>query len=160
MYALERFCKTFNEVARRMGNEINMKVSEIENFRDDGEIVHIPTGRKILYDFEKRFTYYDECGRFKFTTFGQFERKIQKSEISCSIQCSKDEKCFILAWHDDYKKEKIEYVGSKTASGRFERTGKRFTKDFLEIKYSEMNKFYNILKKAFKEGFNCRSFNI
>lgn len=158
--ALENFCKTFNAAAVKAGDLIYMKPSDIENFREDGEIIFRKTGKMILYDFEKRFTYYDACGRFKFDTFGQFERKIQKPEISLSIQCSSDEKCFIIAWHEDYKKEKIVYIRSKTGSGGTEGTGKRFTKDFLELSYNNMDKFYKILLKAFEGGFNKQSFNV
>ncbi|HMR92164.1 MAG TPA: hypothetical protein PKC69_07610 [Chitinophagaceae bacterium] len=158
--ALERFCTAFNEAALKAGGLIFMNPSAIENFREDGEIIHRPTGRKTLYDFEKRFSYYDSCGKFRFDTFGQFERKIQKAEITLSIQCSRDEKCFIIAWHEDYKKEKIVYLSSKTASGGSEKGGKRFTKDFLEIDYTDMDKFYRILEKAFMTGFNCQSFKI
>lgn len=158
--ALEKFCNVFNEAAAKVGGLILMKASEVENFREDGEIIYKPTGKRILYDFEKRFSYYDSCGSFKFDTFGQFERKIQKPEITLSIQCSRDERCFIIAWHEDYKKEKIVYMHSRTASGGTENTGKRFTKDFLELSYAEMDKFYKILEKAFNSGFNCQSFKI
>jgi len=158
--ALKKFCKTFNEAASKAGDLIFMKPSDTENFREDGEIIYKPTSKMILYDFEKRFSYYDSCGRFKFDTFGQFERKIQKSEIALSIQCSRDEMCFIIAWHEDYKEEKIVYLHSITASGGTENTGKRFTKNFLELSYSDMGKFYKILEKAFISEFNCQSFKI
>lgn len=156
--ALQKFCTAFNTAAMKMGELLSMKPSDVENFREDGEIIYKPAGRQILYDFEKRFSYYDGCGRFKFDTFGQFERKIQKPEIALSIQCCKDEQCFMIAWHEDYQREKIVYLHSKTASGSTENTGKRFTKNFIELSYDEMDKFYRILEKAFQEGFNCNSF--
>lgn len=135
-----------------------MQPSTTENFREDGEIFHSVTGQKILYDFEKRNSYYDAYGKFKFSTFGQFERKIQKPEIALSIQCSKNQDGFIIAWHADYQKEKIVYLHSKTASGT-ENTGKRFTKDFIEIRYSEMSLFYKMLAKAFTtKNFNASCF--
>lgn len=158
--ALEKFCETFNQAAVKEDDKIFMKPSDIENFREDGEIIYKPADKRILYDFEKRFSYFDECNKFKFDTFGQFERKIQKPEIALSIQCSKDEKCFIIAWHEDYKKEKIVYLRSRTGSGGTEGTGKRFTKDYLQLSYAEMDKFYKILLKAFAHGFNLQSFNV
>jgi len=158
--ALERFCSVFNETANKEDKTIYMKPSEIENFIEDGEILYIPTGQKILYDFEKRNSYYMKCG-FPFEDFGQFERKIEKSEIYLSIQCSKDEKCFCIAWHEDFKKEQIHYIGSATSYGNKEYSGKRFTKSFLEIKYTEMKLFYNILLKAFiNKTFNSSCFNL
>jgi len=135
-----------------------MHPSATENFREDGEIVFSSGNRKILYDFEKRFSYYDNYGCFKFDSFGQFERKIQKPEISLSIQCSKNENGFIIAWHEDYKNEDIIYLNSKTANG-LEKTGKRFTKKFKELRYTEMQIFYQVLLNAFtKNSFNATSF--
>ena len=158
--ALDKFCAIFNDTAISSGNLLFMKPSDKENFREDGEIIFKPAGKTILYDFEKRFTYYDNHGSFKFVTFGQFERKIQKPEISLSIQCSKNENGFIIAWHDDYKKEKIVYMNSKTATG-LERAGKRFTKDYIELRYSEMEMFYKILLKAFNDNsFNASCFQL
>lgn len=125
-----------------------MESSRVENFREDGKIICLSVNQYLLYDFEKRDRYYDSCG-FRFKDFGQFERKIQKPEIALSIQCSKDEKCFCIAWHEDFKKEEIKYIGSATASGKKEYTGKRFTKAFREMNYNEMNIFYHILLKAF-----------
>lgn len=158
--ALDRFCHAFNEVALQEGGLLLMKPSEMENFREDGEIFYLPTGAHTLYDFEKRNKYYDSCG-FAFRDFGQFERKIQKPEISLSIQCCKDETCFCMAWHEDFKKEQIKYIGSVTASGKKEFTGKRFTTAFQELKYREMDKFYRMLTKAFTTNqFNGSSLKI
>ena len=135
-----------------------MEINKFENFKDDGKIIYKPTRIFLLYDFEKRNKYYETCG-FKFSDFGQFERKIQKEEISLSIQCSKDEKCFCIAFHEDFKKEKIKYIGSITQKGKKEYTGKRFTKKFIEIKYSEMKNFYKILMNSFKKSeFNSNAF--
>ena len=156
--ALDHFCALFNEAAALSGDLLNMKPSAVENYREDGEIVYKPQNKKILYDFEKRFSYYDGYKKFKFDTFGQFERKIQKPEISLSIQCSKDEGGFIIAWHEDYRQEKIIYIASKTAGGT-ERTGKRFTKKYKELAYEEMGRFYQMLNKAFTENcFNATCF--
>ena len=158
--ALDKFCAVFNDISKASGDLIYMQTSDIENYREDGEIIYRPTNQNILHDFEKRFTYYDTFKSFRFDTFGQFERKISKPEISLSIQCSKDESGFIIAWHEDYKKEKIVYMNSKTATG-YEKTGKRFTKNYIEISYAEMNKFYQILINAFlNNSFNSTCFNL
>lgn len=158
--ALDHFCALFNEAAARLGDLIYMKPSAIENFREDGEIVYKLQNTRILYDFEKRFSYYDNYKMFKFDTFGQFERKIQKPEISLSIQCSKNEDGFIIAWHEDYRQEKIAYINSRTANG-WEKTGKRFTKKYRELAYHEMERFYKILNKAFTENrFNASCFEL
>lgn len=159
--ALLRLIHKFNEVSIQKGNEVKMYYQKNENYRDDGGIIYNKTFAKILYDFEKRHNYYDCCNKLKFDTLGQFERKIAKAEIKLSIQCSSDEKCFIIAWHDDYQKEKKEYLKSQTADGKGERNAKRFTKDFVEIAYSEMDKFYDILVNAFKyNSFNKKSFSL
>ena len=158
--ALDNFCALFNEAAAKVGDLLHMKPSAIENFREDGEIFYKPQNTRILYDFEKRFSYYDNYKMFKFDTFGQFERKIQKPEISLSIQCSKNEDGFIIAWHEDYRQENIAYINSKTANG-WERTGKRFTKKYSELAYHEMERFYLILNKAFTENcFNASCFEL
>lgn len=157
--ALDTFCRRFNEIADKYGNIIKMAPSAKENFREDGEITFTPTNQQILYDFEKRFSYYDSFQKFQFDTFGQFERKIAKPEIRLSIQCSKQENGFIIAWHEDYLREKIEYISSKTATG-IEKTGKRFTRHYLELPYTSMDIFHQILFKAFAQNqFNASSFD-
>lgn len=158
--ALSRFCAAFNAAAARLDNQLHMQPSERENFRDDGAIVYRPDGARILYDFEKRMTHYNTCS-FPFKDFGQFERKIQKPEISLSIQCSQDEQCFCIAWHDDFRKEAIKQLGSVTASGSKEFTGKRFTRQFRELQYTQMGTFYQMLKKAFVlRTFNASCFQL
>jgi hypothetical protein len=139
--------KKFSSIFNDTSNESSMVINDEENFREDGYIVYHKLNYKIMYDFEKRFTYYDSYKKFRFDTFGQFERKIKKPEIKLSIQCSKKEDAFIIAWHEDFKKENIAYINSKTKYG-YERTGKRFTKRFIEISYSNMLILHNIIKKA------------
>lgn len=150
--SLERFCDVFNKISADLGGEITFDISQVENFRDDGKIIHHAQNRVILFDWEKRHSYYDKCGAFKFDTFGQFERKIRKPEIELSIQCSTDEKCFCIAWHQDFRKEKLVSMGSKTANGGKEYDGKRFTKKFMEISYNNMEIFYRVLLKAFTDN--------
>ncbi len=159
--ALNNFIQLFNEVAKRKGVELEMYYQEVENYKDDGGIIYKRTGDKVLYDFEKRFSYYDSCQSFKFETLGQFERKIRKPEIKLSIQCSRDEKCFMIAWHADYYKETKHNIGSLTSSGQREYDGKRFTKDFIELSYEQFDIFYNILLYAFENNeFNKNSFKV
>ena len=146
--SLENFINQFNKISKKMGERILMQFNKIENYIDDGKIIDTKSGQEICFDWEKRHSYYDECG-FPFIDFGQFERKIKKPEILLSIQCSKDEKCFVIAWHEDFKKEKKKFIKSATSNG-YEENAKRFTKKFKEFKYSEMEKFYKILEKAFE----------
>ena len=158
--SLKKFIEEFNKCSKKLGGRIFMKMRENENFRDDGVIVDTKTQKEILFDWEKRHSHYENCG-FPFDTFGQFERKIRKEEISLSIQCSKNEDCFCIAWHEDFKKENVKNTPTKNEDGTCETTGKRYTKKFLELKYSEMDKFYKILEKAFdEECFNSNSFKI
>lgn len=159
--SLNRLIKAFNEVAIKMGNEVQMYFQEQENFRDDGGIVYIETGQKILYDFEKRHNYYDTCKGLKFSTLGQFERKIAKEEIKLSIQSCSDESCLVIAWHEDYKSESKEFINSATENGENEKNAKRFTRDFIEIEYARLDILYLILVDAFKnETFNKKCFNL
>ena len=159
--ALKKFIGAFNKVASQKGGKLEMYYQEVENFRDDGGIIYKPRRSRILYDFEKRFSYYDTCKKFKFASLGQFERKLRKPEIKLSIQVSTDEKCFMIAWHADYKKEERILLGSKTATGRKEYDGKRFTKDFIELSYGQFDKLYDILLYAFeKRAFDKSSFKI
>jgi hypothetical protein len=156
--ALGRFCHAFNTMAATQAQPVSMEPSAYENFRDDGKITHHLSGKVILYDFEKRNSYYNCCG-FPFKEFGQFERKIDKPEILLSIQSCRDEQCFCIAWHEDFKKEEIRYIGSATGSGRKEHSGKRFTLKFRELRYSEMDIFYEILLRAFAyDRYNALSF--
>ncbi|WP_418178993.1 hypothetical protein ACNSOO_08705 [Aliarcobacter lanthieri] len=157
--AQRKLIEIFNQTANKLGSEVEMYFQEHENFRDDGGIIYKSTGEKILYDFEKRHTYYNTYKNFRFTELGQFERKIQKNEIKLSVQISTDESGLILAWHEDYVRKNVNYIKSKTEDGKGEINGKRFTSDFIEISYKNIEIFYHILVKAFKEKkFNKESF--
>lgn len=147
--SLARFCAVFNPAALLRGSRMVMDISQAENFRDDGKIIYLPTQQTILFDWEKRFSYYDDCDKFQFATFGQFERKIQKPEIALSIQCSTNECCFCIAWHDDFSKEPLVNIGSKMANNDKEYSGKRFTKHFREMSYQNVTLLCDILLKAF-----------
>lgn len=146
--SLQRFIDIFNDIAQQKGNKLKMEFRETENYIDDGHIVFLETGDAIIFDWEKRFRYYDTYG-FPFDTFGQFERKIQKEEIELSIQCSKDESAFCYAWHSDFLKETPERVPSITGSGSYENNPKRFTKKFYELRYDEIEKFHNSVLEKF-----------
>ena len=147
--ALFRFMKKFNNVSYHFNNELKMYLQKNENYRDDGGIVYLPGNVKLLYDFEKRHSYYYTFGKFPFKELGQFERKIAKQEIQLSIQCSKDETGFVYAWHDDFRNEQKQFVKSKTSTG-FEENAKRFTSNFEEINYKSMADFYGKVLFWFK----------
>jgi len=157
--SLERFVKKFNTIGEEFNSEIKIEINEHENYIDDALIIDKKTGKSFSFDWEKRDKYYEDCG-FPFKDFGQFERKIKKENIKLSIQCSKSEKCFCIAWHDDFKKEEIKKIGSVTEKGNKEFTPKRFTEEFIELNYNEMGKFHKILRKAFDDDlFNSKSFD-
>jgi len=157
--SLERFTDKFNEISKANNMNLVIELNEDENFIDDAIIKDELTNKQINFDWEKRVKYYENCG-FPFKTFGQFERKIKKN-ISLSVQCCKSELCFCIAWHDDFKNETVKKIGSITESGSKEFTGKRFTEDFLEIKYDEMILFIKILRNAFDNSyFDKRSFEV
>ncbi len=159
--ALNYLINEFNKVSLSLGNEVEMYFQKEENFRDDGGVIHTRTQQKFLYDFEKRHNYYDSCNKLKFSTLGQFERKIQKDEIKLSIQSCSDESCFVLAWHEDYIKEDKAYINSATQDGVGEQNAKRFTKDFVEISYAQLDVLYYIFKDAFEyNNFNKKSFSL
>ncbi|NPA63433.1 MAG: hypothetical protein GXO16_00510 [Epsilonproteobacteria bacterium] len=146
--ALDNLTKAFNNIAKKLGGEVYMQTNPIENYYDDGRIVHRPTQKSFLFDFEKRFEYYPECGSFGFSSLGQFERKIEKKQIKLSIQSSTNEKCYILAWHKDYYKEKRYAIPSKTQDAQ-EKKFKRFTKHFIEIPQHKLDIMYHIFLEAF-----------
>ncbi len=146
--SLNKFSLLFNSHSKENGNRLVVKINETETFRDDGYIFDSSNSTKLGFDWEKRVSYYINYG-FPFEDFGQFERKIKKPEIKLSIQCSKNENGFCIAWHEDFLKEIQKNIGSKMENGRKEFTPKRFTKKFKEFSYDEINKFYSILLNAF-----------
>lgn len=157
--ALNILISKFNTIAKKHGNEVEMYYQQRENFRDDGGVIFVKNGIKFLFDFEKRHTYYAKCKNLQFDTLGQFERKIQKKEIKLSIQCSTDEQCLVIAWHEDYEKESIENIHSVTENGDTENKGKRFTKDFIEVPIDRLDILYCIFVEAFESNnFNKKSF--
>lgn len=158
--SLKRFVDKFNKVEEEISSDIVMEIHKHENFIDDAIIIDKKTDKKLSFDWEKRNTHYTDYG-FPFKDFGQFERKIKKPKIELSIQCCKSENGFCIAWHSDFKKEKIKNIGSVTEKGDKEFNGKRFTKKFMELNYAEMEKFHKILRKAFDEdALNCESFDL
>lgn len=148
--ALKNLIDMFNKTAKKLGGLIEMYFQEQENYRDDGGVIYKATNEKLLYDFEKRHQHYESCQQFAYPSLGQFERKIKKKEIKLSIQCSSDETCLLLAWHNDYQKEKAENIKSSTEDGEGETNSKRFTTDFIEINYKDMDVLYDIFLSAFQ----------
>tara|TARA_Y100000766_G_C18906346_1_gene605978 strand:+ start:706 stop:1221 length:516 start_codon:yes stop_codon:yes gene_type:complete len=146
--ALDRFVILFNRCSHKKKSRITMNSEKIENFRDDG-FIQFPDNSILKYDFEKRFNYYPKFGEFRFSDLGQFERKISKKEISLSIQCSTDESGFVFAFHEDLYKEEKKYISSKTRNG-YERTAKRFTKNFYECSSENIIRFHNMIENCYK----------
>ena len=149
--SLKKFVDLFN---KQSDGRICMSIHKEENFRDDGVISDKKTGKQIPFDWEKRHSYYNTFG-FPFDSFGQFERKILKPEVILSIQCSKDESAFCIAWHSDFLKEEMKKIDSIKENGSYENKGKRFTRKFKEYSYKDIGHFNNSLKQAFdKNKFN------
>ena len=146
--ALDRFVSVFNKNSNLNNYDLSMFVQKIENFRDDGWI-KFPDSSSVKYDFEKRFTYYPSYDEFQFKDLGQFERKIAKKEILLSIQSSSDETGFLFAFHSDFLREEKKFISSKTSTG-YEKTAKRFTKNFLEISYKDMAVFQKMLLNCYE----------
>mgnify|MGYP001174904920 CR=1 FL=1 len=156
--ALKNFIKLFNLKSIAGNHNLKMSSNLNENYYDDGNILNEINKREISFDFEKRFKYFDTYG-FKFKTLGQFERKIIKSKIKLSIQCSTDEKSFLVAWHEDFYKEKKYKTYSSTESNIKENNPKRYTQDFLEIRYDSMDYFLKIISNSFnKNQYNKSTF--
>jgi len=157
--ALEKFRKIFNAEAKKKGIPLYMPASE-ENYVDDGKIIHTLTQQEIIFDFEKRHCHYITYG-FPFDDLGQFGRKTTKLKISLSIQCNKNEDSFVVAWQEDFRKGKNKKVGCKTGSGDTEQVDRWSTTKFKEFRYSEMDKFQEMLLRAFKNNtFNASCFKI
>lgn len=158
--SLKKFAEIFNELSNNMKGRFKIEINKDENFIYDGIIHDKKTGKKIFFDWEKRQSHYINCG-FPFPTFGQFERKIETQRIDLSIQCSKEEDCFCIAWHSDFEGEPTRNIPSITEEKTYEYTGKRFSRHFLEINYKNMEVFHRVLEIAFDDSkFNKESFHL
>ncbi|MBU4501687.1 MAG: hypothetical protein KKA79_03790 [Nanoarchaeota archaeon] len=133
-----------------------MSLRKNENFRDDG-VITFEDGNSIIFDWEKRDAHWTG-DRFPFSELGQFERKLQKQEIKLSIQCNKEEKTFAIGWHEDWLKENK--IRRNLATNNVDESGVvRYTSKFKVYSYDEIDKFMDVIIKAFKKSaFNYRSF--
>lgn len=100
---------------------------------------------------------------FIFTTFGQFGRKIEKPEISLSIQCTQTapqwpkindygNSYFAVAWHEDFKNPKTVVRTTENKQGEM---GTMFeTSNFMVYPFNEegVRRFKLSLDNQFKSG--------
>ena len=155
--SLKTFVDLFNSA--KDGLPVVMQIYQTENFRDDGVIVNTRTGRRITFDWEIRDKYFNH-GKFKFDTLGQFERKIKKDEIGLSLQCDKQESAVMVAWHEDWLKEKPRRISLSTDTSVKEKGKIRYTKHFMIYTYDEIEKFRSMLYNAVRTNtFNHNIFS-
>ncbi|MFQ6605544.1 MAG: hypothetical protein ACE5D8_08330 [Fidelibacterota bacterium] len=149
----EKSLKTFVELfnAAEDGLPLVMQIYQTENYRDDGIIVNTRTGKRIAFDWEIRDKYF-EHGVFKFDTLGQFERKIKKDEIGLSLQCDKQESAVLVAWHQDWRREKPQTVRLKTDFPAKERGTIRTTRHFKIYRYGAITEFRSMIHRALQSG--------
>jgi len=144
--SLKRFQKIFNNTEPL---DIIMNEWAQTSKLNDGEIVY--KDQRIIFDWEWREdwnTQPNEC-KFHYPTLGQFERKFRpKTQIELSIQCDRNERCFIAAWHTDFGPPKT--VKRKTDYKEKEFGEMRETDKFKIYSYTQINKFKHALKYAFE----------
>ena len=89
---------------------------------------------------------------------GQYERKIIKPSIKISLQCDSTETEVTVAWHEDWKREKI--VQLNLASDSHDQSGKaRYTEHFKIYLYKNIAELKEMLNRAFEQRkFNKNSF--
>ncbi len=156
--SLSRFVDLFNNT--RDNYPVIMQIYQTENFRDDGVIVDSKTGKRITFDWEIRDKYFSR-GKFKFSTLGQFERKIKKDEIGLSLQCDKEQTAVLVAWHQDWLKEKPQPVSLKTDSRNKEKGMVRMTRHFKIYPYANMVAFRAMIYRALRTGrYDHRVFDV
>jgi hypothetical protein len=149
---LKRFQKWFNNSEP---HEIVMcEWAEISRL-NDGVIIY--KDKQIIFDWECRDDWKSESDKcdFLYPTLGQFERKFDKrKKIELTIQCDKNEKCFIAAWHVDFK-SKTKTVKRRT-NYEWREIGKfRETEKFRVFRYTQIHEFKHALKRAFE--YNLRN---
>lgn len=144
---LKHFTDIFNNT--KDGIPLVMQVYHTENFRDDGVIVNTKTGKRVAFDWEYRDRYF-KSGIFRFKTLGQFERKIKKAEIGLSMQSDSDETAILIAWHQDFKREKEQKVTLKTDHNYREYGSVRYTNKFKIYKHIEITEFKRMVFRALK----------
>jgi hypothetical protein len=122
---------------------------------NDGVIIY--KGQQIIFDWECREDWVslsDKC-EFLYQTLGQFERKFKpNTKIELTIQCDKNERCFVAAWHVDFTGHKT--VKRKTNYKWLERGEMRETEKFKVYSYLQVSEFKYALKRAFE--YNLRNY--
>lgn len=129
-----------------------------ETYIDDGNIIESSSGNSIGFDWEFRDKYF-ENGEFKFSTLGQYERKIIKPSIKISIQCDSTESHVAVAWHEDWKIENVTKLHLSTDVELKEYGRVRYTKYFKIFSYEDIAEFKGMIYTAFQnKQFNKSSF--
>lgn len=147
--SLDKFAKLFNET--ELFENLIMNPIEEETYRDDGVIFDQITNKRIGFDWEIRDRYFKN-GHFEKPTLRQFERKIKKPEIDLSIQCDKTETAIIVAWHEDFKKEKPFIQRSITDFDYKEDALVRETPHFKVYRYDQIVQFKAMIQRAFHQN--------
>jgi len=145
--SLKRFIEFFNKTEPL---DIIMRKWSVETYKSDGVISY--KNINIVFDWEKRddWSVEDRC-RFHYETLGQFERKFEPSKgIELTIQCDRNEKCFVVAWHSDFGPPHV--ISRKTNFGWKERGKMRETTKFKTYSYSEIKNFKFALKYALENN--------
>jgi len=155
--SLKRFQKLFN--SSEPYDVIMCEWAEISKL-NDGIIIY--RNQQIIFDWECRDDWYtlsDKCS-FPYSTLGQFERKFKEvAKIELTIQCDRNERCFVVAWHRDFGSPKL--VKRKTDYTWYEKGKMRETDKFKVFNYSQIGVFKQKLKYAFENNlFNYRCFEV
>ncbi len=147
--SLKQFSDLFN--AQEDNISLVMQIYQTENFRDDGVIVDTKTGKRITFDWEIRDKYF-RSGKFRFSTAGQFERKLKKDEIGLSLQCDSNETAVLVGWHEDWLKEAPKTISLSTDTRTNERGTIRYTTNFKIFPYADISMFREMLIRALRKG--------
>ncbi|MEW9078235.1 hypothetical protein [Terrisporobacter glycolicus] len=143
--SLGRFEELFNNCSEYIN--LIIKPIEEETFEDDGCIVDLNTGKEIIFDWEKRERYFSN-GHFKFTSLGQFERKIRKPQIHLSLQCDSTDTAVAVGWHSDWLRENRITLNLATDYEQDEYGTVRYTKSFKVYKYENIKELKAMIQRA------------
>jgi hypothetical protein len=124
-----------------------MRPNEDETFDNDGYFIDTNTGRKIGFDWEYRDKYFTNC-KLKYSTLGQYERKLRKPSIQLAIQCDSTETGIAVGWHEDWLKEEVEHRDLSTDFVAKEKGTTRYTKEFKIYSYENIDSFKEMVAKA------------
>lgn len=144
-----RFAELFNECP--VCKEVEMRPNEKETYDNDGVFVNVGTGIRIGFDWEYRDKYFANC-KFRFSSLGQYERKISKNSIQLSIQCDSTQTGIAVAWHRDWLKEMQEKRSLATDYDTKEQGVIRYTSKFRIYSYQEVSSFKQMISRAMQTG--------